>query len=49
MLHTRDTQLMAQLAQGVLAGGRQFSKTKYGEYLETPKTWADFGFLPERA
>lgn len=48
-LHTRDTQLMAQLAQGVLAGGRQFSKTKYGEQLATPKTWADFGFVPERA
>lgn len=48
-LHTRDTQLMAQLARGILDGGRQFSKLKYGEKLETPKTWADFGFTPERA
>ena len=35
---------MKQLAAGILDGGRQFSKAKYGQKLQDPKTWHDFGF-----
>lgn len=48
MLHTRDTQLMAHLASGILTDGRQFSKAKYGTKTDTPKTWEDFGLSPDR-
>ena len=44
MLHTRDTQLMRLVADGVLAGGKQFSKQKYGEKRENRVTWKDLGF-----
>ncbi|PXW63262.1 alkylation response protein AidB-like acyl-CoA dehydrogenase [Chelatococcus asaccharovorans] len=47
MLHTRDTQLMGQLASGILTDGRQFSKTKYGQKLDRPVTWRDLGFNRE--
>ncbi len=43
-LHTRDTQLMGLVADGVLAGGKQFSKVKYGEKRERRVTWKDLGF-----
>jgi alkylation response protein AidB-like acyl-CoA dehydrogenase len=43
MLHTRDTQLMRLLADGVLDGGQQFSKQKYGRKLESTPTWEELG------
>jgi alkylation response protein AidB-like acyl-CoA dehydrogenase len=43
MLHTRDTQLMRLLADGLLDGGKQFSKQKYGQKLESTPTWEDLG------
>ena len=42
-LHTRDTQLMDLLADGILDGGKQFSKIKYGEKLAKTPTWEDLG------
>jgi alkylation response protein AidB-like acyl-CoA dehydrogenase len=45
-LHTRDTQLMRLLADGMLDGGRQFSKIKYGEKMDKTPTWEDLGLSP---
>jgi len=44
-LHTRDTQLMALLVDGILDGGKQFSKQKYGKKIEKAPTWEELGFL----
>ena len=46
-LHTRDTQLMRLLADGILDGGKQFSKIKYGEKLDKTPSWEDLGFSPD--
>ena len=43
ILHTRDTQLMALLVAGILDGGRQFSKQKYGQKLDRTPTWEELG------
>ena len=43
-LHTRDTQLMRQLADGIINGGKQFSKIKYGKKYDKTPTWKDLGF-----
>lgn len=49
MLHTRDTQLMALLVEGILDGGKQFSKIKYGPKLDRQPTWEEFGLRrPEK-
>lgn len=42
-LHTRDTQLARLQARAILAGGKMFSKQKYGNKLSQRKTWRDFG------
>jgi alkylation response protein AidB-like acyl-CoA dehydrogenase len=41
-LHTRESQLMRLLAEGDVSG-RKFAKEKYGQRLETRRTWADLG------
>ena len=43
-LHTRDTQLMRLLADGMLDGGKQFSKIKYGDKYDKTPSWEDLGF-----
>ncbi|MGH7068760.1 MAG: acyl-CoA dehydrogenase family protein [Acetobacteraceae bacterium] len=48
-LHTRDTQLARLQARGILAGGKMFSKQKYGNKLAKPKTWSDLGIMREAA
>jgi alkylation response protein AidB-like acyl-CoA dehydrogenase len=48
MLHTRDTQLMKYVSRGALAGGRQFSKLKYGEKVAHAPTWRELGFEPRQ-
>jgi alkylation response protein AidB-like acyl-CoA dehydrogenase len=44
ILHTRDTQLMALLVDGILDGGKQFSKQKYGNKLDRTPSWDELGF-----
>lgn len=49
-LHTRQSQILQLLAEGVVAG-EFFPKQKYGARVEQRRTWADLGLQPavERA
>ena len=42
-LHTRDTQLMKLLVDGIFTDGRQFPKLKYGQKLNESVTWEKLG------